>query len=134
MMKRLLALLPHDDIDFHDSVYMRRHHLLRTRFLSLRVHHILRPDSTTDVHDHPWHFISLVLHGRYRERFLDGTTAWRHRWSVAFKRAGTAHTIDIVSGDVWTLVLCGPILGDGAWGFFVDGKWEDRKSYIGREA
>ena len=53
------------------SPAMVRYRLLDTRWGGLYVHHFLRSDQDRDLHDHPWHFTSLILWGGYVEELPD---------------------------------------------------------------
>ncbi|CAB4203506.1 hypothetical protein UFOVP1382_122 [uncultured Caudovirales phage] len=39
----------------------------QTRWFTVRLHHIQRPDADVELHDHPWSFFSLILKGWYEE-------------------------------------------------------------------
>ena len=47
--------------------YLDRLRIIQTPWFGVYLHHIHRPDSDPDPHDHPWAFASLVLTGSYRE-------------------------------------------------------------------
>jgi len=132
------------------TLYMERFALFETRWLSARVHHIVRPDMDRHMHDHPAPFLSLVLKGWYREarpmtvepcfygcddeiEFL--TT--RKAGSIAYRPATERHRITMVSpGGVWTVFV---FIGGRRqwWGFFTPaGKvhWQDYIDAREREA
>lgn len=123
---------PHSHL-YHDdgSLYMARFWLLRTRWLSVRLHHIATADLDRHFHDHPWSFVSLVLRGGYREArpaaidpcFIDGETEVeraivrvRNAGSVALRRATDRHRVTGVMPETWTLVVMGP--KRQWWGFY----------------
>lgn len=127
------------------SLYMARFWLLRTRWFSMRLHHIATADLDRHFHDHPWSFISLVLRGGYREArpatiepcFLDGSTeieriivTSRRAGSIALRRATDRHRVSGVMPETWTLVILGP--KRQWWGFYTpNGKvhWRDYESH-----
>lgn len=123
------------------SLYMERFGLFETRWLTARVHHIVRPDLDREMHDHPAGFLSLVFKGWYREaRPIDIEPSFhgmndevdfviqRRAGSIAYRPATCRHRITEVSpGGVWTLFFfVGGI--KQWWGFYTPaGKihWRD---------
>lgn len=101
------------------SLYMERFGLFETRWLTARVHHIVKPDLDREMHDHPAGFVSVVLKGEYREarpaetepcftKHLAGAERYyetaRRAGSIAYRPATCRHRITEVSpGGVWTL-------------------------------
>ena len=49
------------------------------------------------MHDHPWVNVSVVLSGRYREHFHDGTSVVRKPGHIVFRGARTLHRIELLS-------------------------------------
>lgn len=128
--------------DEHLPGYMRRYWLFnrydrktrrpRWSFIpfSIRVHHILRADEARDHHDHPWNARTFILKGAYDERRGDGCARFRPSGDTAAIKFGEFHSIIWVSpGGVWTLFVMGKYRG--VWGFDVDGKKVDFKTYLG---
>ena len=123
------------------SLYMERFGLFETRWLTARVHHIVKPDLDREMHDHPAGFVSVVLKGEYDEarpwdiepcfhgcddELVFITT--RKAGSIAYRGPMTRHRITQVSdGGVWTLFFfVGGI--KQWWGFYTPaGKvhWRD---------
>ena len=66
-------------------------------------------------HDHPWHFLSIVLKGRYRE-IGERRTLMRGPGSVAIRRASSRHRVELLGHPVTTVILTGP--RHRAWGFW----------------
>src|SRR5258708_6676388 len=54
----------------------RRSRLELTRARAIRFHHILASDPGTDLHDHPWDFVSVMLAGDYTEITPAGTVRY----------------------------------------------------------
>lgn len=54
----------------------------------------------------------------------------RRRWSLRYVQAETLHRLEL-DQPVWTLVWGWPKRRD--WGFQVDGKWLDARTYLNRE-
>lgn len=113
------------------SLYMGRWWLFQTRWISARVHHIASSDYDRHMHDHPFSFVSIILHGWYienRPRTIDpcfvtnrdfeaSINRMRKCWSIAFRRSSDRHLISQVPVDgVWTLVFLSP--RRQWWGFY----------------
>lgn len=132
-------------------------HPARWRWLpSIRLHHIMRPDSDRHLHDHPWNARTIVLRGWYREErpiadeaeciadTLASLSLQPHQVGNAYAREsfnrqpgytgrllfGQYHRISQVSIDgVWTLFFTWG--KQGTWGFNVDGKKVPYREYLG---
>lgn len=91
--------------DDHGRVYLHRFH---------------RGDEDQELHTHPWAWAaSLILIGGYVEyRRLGEGVGWKalRPGQINVFLADTAHRIELVDGDAWTLVFAGPIVG--SWGFW----------------
>jgi len=118
-----------------DNVYMERLSIIWTPWFSIKLHKIFRADRQEDLHDHPWSFFSIILHGSYVENTPDGLKK-RTIWN--WKRATDRHSIREVSrSPVWSLVFCGPKIR--SWGFWVDDgmghlewiKWREYENLYG---
>jgi quercetin dioxygenase-like cupin family protein len=66
-------------------------------------------------HDHPWHFLSFVIRGRYRE-ITEARTIVRRPGSVAFRRATCPHRVELLGHPVTTVIITGPHCRP--WGFW----------------
>ena len=98
------------------------------RLPSIRVHHILRPDTARHPHDHPWDARSIILRGWYKEvrQVRNGygelvpAKFTREAGDTATLKFGEFHHISEVSeGGVWTAFITFDY--QGTWGFLVDG-------------
>lgn len=95
------------------------------------LHHIKGVDDG-DPHDHPFSFVSHVLHGWYNEIIYnlepDGTChsrsiKRRHQGFTHTVEAGTVHKIiDVSPGGCYTLILPSEKLKEPCFYRFVDGK------------
>lgn len=111
-------------------------------------HHLDGPDPGIDVHDHPWHFWTLVLRGGYTDEAVDirhavgraidaedtehcvgarigsgprgDTRVWR-RWSVHRMPLDLAHRIVAVEPRTLTLVV--RWRKRRTWGFYCPEGW-----------
>lgn len=93
---------------------------LEVPFGSVRVHHWFAPDDDRAFHDHPWWFLTIVVHGGYTDRSPDGEDHL-HAGSVRFRPALHRHTVVPDPGGAWTVIVTGPSLR--AWGFWLGGKF-----------
>jgi hypothetical protein len=102
--------------------------------LSVRVHHILRADDAREHHDHPWNARTFILKGGYWEQ-RDGiegpfTGAARLPGDTATLKYGEFHRIThMAPGGTWTVFVMGRYRG--VWGFLVNGRKIDFKTYLG---
>lgn len=109
------------------GAYLRRWYLIpRNRFFNVYLHNFLRSDDDRALHDHPWHWASLLLLGSYIEHTIaaGGIHRATHRAVGSIKLAGprTAHRVALVESLItqqpfpcWTLFITGPRVRD--WGF-----------------
>lgn len=112
--------------------------------ISIRVHHIVKPDEDRHLHDHPWNARTIILRGSYLEEvppvkgsspaggFRPGQRVGRFRQQGDTARIGFGqfHRIAHVSaGGVYTLFISGP--NRGTWGFLVGGQKVPWREYLG---
>jgi hypothetical protein len=129
------------DIAARDTgdVYMRRWRLVSTPWFGVFVHHILAPDWTRDLHDHPWGFVSVRLVGTYTEQLghdpqaLNFSVTEHAGRRVSVRPYGAVHRISRLgrAKGVWTLVLRGR--RHQAWGFVTPAGWVHQAEYFGGE-
>lgn len=134
---------PYTHIYKGDKLYMRRFWLFnpypdtgasgadrpRWQFpISIRIHHIVRPDQDRHDHDHPWNARTIILAGSYVEQ-RSGITYIRQAGDTATLKFGEYHSITQVSiGGAWTMFIIGPYRG--TWGFLVDGVKVHWRKYL----
>ena len=121
---------------------------------SVRMHHILRPDTDRHLHDHPWNARTIVLAGWYTEErpfgkrgdpvafAPDGMRSTPDGALALFKRKpgytgrllyGQYHRIaEVAAGSVFTLFITWR--KRGTWGFSVDGRKVPWQQYIAERA
>ena len=126
ILQRIANRLPCRNIIGHDgSTYLARHTIFDfgRNGLRLYLHRFDRGDEDFELHNHPWHAVSLILAGGYREerRFEDlGMFDIEARdvrpGSLNFISPDTFHRVDLLDGPAWSLILCGPVVGQ--WGFW----------------
>lgn len=91
------------------------------------LHNFHRSDDDGELHNHPWRWaVSLVIRGTYSEerRVVDKATGKSTvvrrlvcPWRLNFIFASTFHRVDLLSDEVWSLFIVGPLSGTG-WGFW----------------
>jgi hypothetical protein len=113
---------------------------LRLPFLRIRLHHIFISDNYY-LHDHPWHFLSIILKGGYFEIteseekvwyknlwgnfYLPKTVMvkeWKKPGSFLFRSATHRHRVELPPGKTsWSLLFMIPVKRD--WGFWKGGNF-----------
>jgi hypothetical protein len=110
------AFMKRQLIGTEDNKYLDRIYIIQTPWFGIMFHKIYRPDNQRDLHDHPWNFLSLILHGSYKEQTLDGI---KHCKWFNLKKAEDRHAVcEVNKKPVWTLVFTGK--RQRVWGFWVD--------------
>lgn len=115
-LRILLSGRPHQVIgDDPANPYLLRWFLIpRNPVINIYRHRFCQSDPSVP-HDHPWHFASIVLHGRYRE-IGEHRTVVRRVGSVAFRRASSRHRVELLGHPVTTVIITGPRCRP--WGFW----------------
>lgn len=123
---------PYSDI----SDYMERWWFLPEFFGErARLHRTLRSDRARDLHDHPWHYVSIILEGGYVEEIevahgLNPLTE-RRRYrpgDVLFRHAEHRHRLEVDEGiDCWSLVLTSHNVRE--WGFWTSSGFVPWREY-----
>jgi hypothetical protein len=126
-------LLVKEILSKEGKVHFRRFRLAETPWFNLYLHEIRRSDEDRHMHDHPWHFKSLILWGKYMER----TSLYPKFDSLVFEQfqpgdvvhhhASDVHKITLKSPVVWTLVLTSG--RKRMWGYRTAKGWIDFKTY-----
>jgi len=94
----------------------------------IRLHKILRSDDDRHFHDHPFDFVSFILHGHYVEVTPDGKRSF-FDFDINRKRAEELHRLVLPEGGpVWTLVFTGP--KRRSWGFQTEAGWVHWREYV----
>ncbi len=98
------------------DVYLRRWFIWpRNQWFNAYLHRFGASDDDRAVHDHPAWNISIILSGRYREHFHDGTSRVRRPGQVIFRGAKTLHRLELLTPTVTTIWISGP--KRRVWGF-----------------
>ncbi len=96
--------------------------------ITVRIHNIRSSDDDRAPHDHPFHYLTIVLRGGYWEKvpkydkaghYLGIDRKWHGPGSILFKRATSWHILELPDGEsAWTLFITGKKVQK--WGFMVD--------------
>lgn len=102
--------------------------------ISIRIHHILRPDDDRALHDHPWNARTIIIKGGYTETRLVANNYqarfFRQPGDTATLKFGEYHRITYVPPEgVWTIFITGRY--QGTWGFLVNGVKVQWREYLG---
>lgn len=106
----------------HLSAYLTRYILFVCNLFHIYLHIFHRSDAD-DHHDHPWHFISIILWRGY----IEETTKGKKRiypGMILFRKATHRHRVELVSGNkkAVTLIIRSKKVRD--WGFFTKDGWK----------
>lgn len=116
--------------DNPDGAYLRRWYLIpRNPICCIYLHQFLRDDDDRALHDHPWPWLSFLLHGSYIEHTIAAGGVHRRQTrtqgSLKLAGPGRAHRIELpkvatFAGEArpvwcWTLFITGPRMRN--WGF-----------------
>jgi hypothetical protein len=98
------------------------------RYCQVYWHRFIGSDEPTP-HDHPWHFFSIVLRGRYFEESVSRPGRWRTPGHVAFRRATHTHRVVLATDESERERPCTTVVITGLW-LRLWGFWCDREHFI----
>ncbi len=112
--------------------YLTRWYLIggaKHRWFTAALHEFHRSDPT-DLHSHPFAYLSIVLKGGYWEHLKSGSKKWRGWGHISFHLPSYLHRIELnpEKPRVYTLFLMGPRWRD--WGFVRHGHWITHEVYL----
>ena len=102
----------------HVKDFLMRFTLLKIGKLHIRLHKIVDKDQSTLFHNHPFHYISIILKGGYSETYLKNGLEFKvkHNFpSFIIRRNDVFHRIDEISGPTTTLFIA---YGNYGWKAF----------------
>ena len=86
------------------TLHFRRWRLIETKYFRFYVHQIFQSDKDPHLHNHPWHFVSFIVKGRYAERRSNGVyKQFKGPLGINFHRAKTYHKITLLSKQAVSL-------------------------------
>jgi hypothetical protein len=118
-----------------DGPYLQRWWVIpRNKLFNIYLHIVVASDDDRALHDHPWLNCSIMLDGAYIEhRIAEGgvkTATVRRAGDVCFRRAKTAHRLELCGKMAMSLFLTAPRIRD--WGFHCpDAGWRHWKDFTG---
>jgi len=118
------------DKTINDKYLLRWHLIPRNKYFNIYLHKFIGDDDRV-YHDHPFHSLSILLKGEYKEFILKSIQRnnvfhlchRKHHKPVKliFRSALRMHRLEVIDGPVWTIFITGPRFRE--WGFNVNGKW-----------
>ena len=110
----------------------------RNHFFNIYIHRFLNSDPDEVLHDHMYVNITIILKGRYWERFEHGSR-FRNKGAIVCRWPSTAHRVELIDAgvsakyknvkvQVITLFITGPRVRD--WGFYCPKGWTHWKTYL----
>lgn len=129
---RLAESRPPDFIIGGSVPYMKRWWVIpRNPIFNIYLHRFLRSDDDRALHDHPWLNCSYLLEGSYTEHTIRAGGVNHSRTatpgSIKFRRAKTAHRVELHDGPCWSLFITGPVIRE--WGFHCPSGWRSWKIF-----
>ncbi len=107
--------------------YLARYRLIKTKWFSIYLHHILTSDQDRNMHDHPFNFTTFILWGGYLEHTPRGAE-FHGRFETIRHKATDLHRLELEPGvTAWTLFMRGPTIR--RWGFQTAEGWIDWQEY-----
>ncbi len=98
------------DIEDPSKDYLWRLRILQTPLFGIYLHKLCGPDARSELHNHPWPFVSVILKGGYVE-FIPGPyyAKSRHVRRVNVKRFNNSYhwIAELDRTPTWTLVFVG---------------------------
>ena len=125
----------------NNEPYLERYYLFlkdRAQFpFNLFLHKFLKSDPD-EVHDHPWHYATVILKGGYYEwvpmfnrqgEMIGQIAKWRGRGHFRICGARSFHRIEIDPNvDTWTFFM--PMWKCREWGFWTRKGWVQHEEYL----
>lgn len=114
--------------------YLDRLHIFSCRWFSILLHKFRSSDDAC-LHNHPWHYMSVILKGGYweitehvRDNQVVRDKLWYPVGSILFRRAAHTHRIELdPERPATTLILHG--WKTRPWGFFTPKGWVPHREY-----
>jgi hypothetical protein len=130
-MIKKLVIYGCEESDEKDKVYLVRYTLFECQFFQICLHVFFRSDAS-DMHDHPWNFVSLILWNGYTEHVSNKgvvTVSRKYPGMILFRRAKHMHKVELINGRrAISLVLMGK--RQRIWGFNTIAGWMDYIKYF----
>ena len=113
----------------HDVCPYAHRTLLNLGLFSIRLHEWHRSDDKRFMHDHPWHFVTLVLRGSYTDVSAKGRDVLTVG-SIRYRPANHAHYVEVPPTGAVTIIITSYVVRN--WGFWVKGKFVRPLRFFGK--
>lgn len=127
--------------------FLKRYTILKVGKLHIRLHRITDKDQSTLFHNHPFHYLSIILKGGYEETYIKDDELYdiKHRFlSIILRKNTIFHRITEVKNETLTLFITygnygwkafntkNDISNDGVFERIVNGKmiWSKKENGI----
>jgi hypothetical protein len=110
-------------------LHFRRWRVIETPLFNIYLHAFYKPDSDSDMHDHPWDFMSIIIWNGYYELVAGQRLICRDMFYVAFNKAEKKHTVVYLHDNkrTYTFVITGPRRRE--WGYHTSSGWMTNQEY-----
>lgn len=95
--------------------FLYRFTILKIGKLHIRIHNIKDSDKSTLMHNHPFHYISIILKGGYSEKYIKDGKVIKKTYkflSVIIRKNSVFHRITSVKENTFTLFIA---FGNYGW-------------------
>lgn len=95
--------------------FLYRFSIIKIGILHIRIHKIVDKDRTSFYHNHPFHYLSIILKGGYEEHRLVNNEVIIKRFSFLsfiFRNRNSYHRINSIIGETITLFIA---YGNYSW-------------------
>lgn len=95
--------------------FLHRFTIFKLGKLHIRIHKITSPDQSNLYHNHPFHYISVILKGGYTERTIKGNSTIDRSYkplSIIVRNRNVFHRIETLNSETITLFIA---FGDYGW-------------------
>lgn len=109
-------------------LHFKRWELLKTPWFSIYFHGIYKADEDEHLHNHPWNYTSICVWGSFFE-LSENSVSLITPFNISRQKSSRFHKIwKLKSKSVYTLFFVSNRI-EGDWGYLVDGKFVDHKTY-----
>ncbi len=109
------------------ELHFKRWRIISSPWFNVYIHLIAKADQDQHMHDHPWSFMSYIIHGGYTEQTTESVN-FRRPGSITLNKAENFHKILELAAVTRTLVITGPRKRE--WGYRMnENLWVDQNLY-----
>lgn len=117
------------------EIHFRRWKLITIPWVcSIYIHGIYKADEDLHLHNHPWKIWTMILWGGYIEQIHNNESPNLMRirtfGHIAYTNRSGFHKIEkMIKSPTYTLAVVGRRAANDDWGYMVDGRFIDHKTY-----